>query len=964
MKLLLTFLISCSLFPLICIAQSGTNSSNDSIPTDSSGVSALYNRIISLDEEIRNNPGAQANNFNPQDSATLPIGIVKEIGNTIYIICIDSARFTPQGAFFSVYMAMDFPGADRKIAFAAKNIQFNPKGVLLGNGARLQLVSQQVVALGPKTDLIFKDDGQNFIEWDCNGYKQAGLSLDFVFKGDMLINANDPAQAVKAGLQTVISDLNNIVFQIPSITPFKVKGAEDFIFALSNIVIDRSEYTTPSGVNLSPQALLTYNDDINLWKGFYAGNATVTLPNKLSKKNEQTEIYANDLIIDDSGLSGTFGANNLFSTSDGEMNGKWGFSIDNIQVAIANNHLSSGSLSGSIQVPPLDDQSFSYTASVSQSTSSNNLDYAFSVSPDSSISLSAFKSTLTLGQSSSFNVVSQNDKFVPSMTLNGSWTVDYSKAKFSGLSFQNLKIVTQSPYITSGTFALVNNPDAADNCIGLPISLNSLAMTLTPQSQLSFDVGIGMNLGDTTSGFGVNTVVKFITKRETNAQGQEKIVFDNFAVNTITLDIHTNAFSLQGVIAIMNDDPVFGDLFYGSIALGVGDLFPTPLMASVGFGKMSTYKYWFTDISLPLPAPIPVVPGFNITTLYGGVQNRVQSTQSSQQLLDRVAGVVSTGTNAIPFTPDDTQGLLFRAGVAFSNPKEEVLNGELLLTVAFNPSGGFQSINFLGQAYMMVKREDRQANNAKKVWGDLAVNYDHSQKVFDAGINAGIIVPNTLTGGLNVVLHIDQDDWYFWLNRPSNRAYLNLVNVFDIDTYFMIGTVIDPIPPPPSYVTNLVGAGSIGNIDLNAIGNGNGFATGVNFGVNVGGEFPSSGKWRGYIACNVGGGFDLMMINVENASCSNFPGPIGVNGYYCMGQVYAYLGGALGIRKYGGSNNTELKNEWAVGSLQMAALLQGKLPKPTFVYGAVALQASVLGIIDLNFNAEVELGTDCQLTGI
>ena len=256
------------------------------------------------------------------------------------------------------------------------------------------------------------------------------------------------------------------------------------------------------------------------------------------------------------------------------------------------------------------------------------------------------------------------------MTLNGSWTVDYSKAKFSGLSFQNLKIVTQSPYITSGTFALVNNPDSTNNCIGLPISLNSLAMTLTPQNQLSFNVGIGMNLGDTTSGFGEYSG-KIHHKRETNAQGQEKIVFDNFAVNNITLDIHTNAFSLQGVIAIMNDDPVFGDLFYGSIALGVGDLFPTPLMASVGFGKMSTYKYWFTDVSLPLPTPIPVVPGFNITTLYGGVQNRVQSTQSSQQLLDRVAGVVSTGTNAIPFTPDDTQGLLFRAGVAFSNPKKK-----------------------------------------------------------------------------------------------------------------------------------------------------------------------------------------------------------------------------------------------------------------------------------------------------
>ena len=400
-------LLSLFLFASICcissFAQTGATGSNDSTAVDSSGINSLYNRILSLDDEIRNNPGAQANNFNPQDSSSLPIGIVKEIGNTIYVICIDSAKFTPQGAFFNVYMAMDFPGADRKIAFAAKNIQFNPQGVLLGNGTRLQLVSEQVVGLGPKTDLVFKADGQNFIEWDCNGYKEAGLSLDFVFKGDMLINASNPGQPVKAGLQTVISDLNNIVFQIPSITPFKVKGAEDFIFALSNIVIDRSEFTTPSGVTLSPEALLTYNNDIDSWKGFYAGNATVTLPNKLSKKNDQTEIYATNLIIDDSGLSGAFGANNLFSTSDGEMNEKWGFSIDNIQVAIANNHISSGSISGDVQVPPLDNQSFSYTATVTQNVSSENLDYAFSVTPDTNITLSAFKSTLTLGQSSSVN---------------------------------------------------------------------------------------------------------------------------------------------------------------------------------------------------------------------------------------------------------------------------------------------------------------------------------------------------------------------------------------------------------------------------------------------------------------------------------------------------------------------------------------------------------------------------------
>ena len=192
----------------------------------------------------------------------------------------------------------------------------------------------------------------------------------------------------------------------------------------------------------------------------------------------------------------------------------------------------------------------------------------------------------------------------------------------------------------------------------------------------------------------------------------------------------------------------------------------------------------------------------------------------------------------------------------------------------------------------------------KKFGGSLAVNYDHSQKVFDASINAAITVPNKLSGAVNIDVHIDENDWYFWLNRPSNRAFLNVVNVFNVDAYFMIGTVIDPIPAPPSFVTNLTGGGGIGNIDLAQVGNGNGFATGVNFGVNFDGEFPKETNWRGFIEISVGGGFDLMMINVSNATCQGSSEPVGVNGYYCIGQVYAYLDGSLGARRYNGKQST------------------------------------------------------------
>lgn len=934
---------------------------NTVTPQDSTALQALYDRIISLDNEVRNNPNQQVSNFTPSDSTTLPVGLVKEIGNKVYIICIDSARFTPEGAFFSVYMALDFPDSPKKIAFAAKNVQFNPQGVVVSNGARLQLVSKQEIQIGPKTKMVFKDDGKNFIEWDCNGYKQAGLSIDFEFSKGLFINAINPANPVTAGMELVVQDLNDITFNISEITPFYVKGAKDFKFHLQNIVIDRSEFTTPGAVTLSSQTLATLNNDKDSWKGFYAQNATITLPEKLSKSNNQTEIYASNLIIDDAGLTGEFGANNLFSTDEGKTDGNWGFSVSKIGVKIENNHLKEGSLEGDVEIPILDDAAFEYTAEISE-TDSSELEYNFTISPDKKITINAFKSKLDLEPSSKLSMKSQNNKFVPSAKLNGSWTVDFEKAKVKGLKFQDLTISTNSPYITDGTFSLVTSSDTTSDLFHLPISINSVGMNYTVQQELSFSVGVGLNLGsdseDSNISFAANTTLRVDTKRHL-VNNKNKLQYDKFSVDDIGIDLNTSAFSLEGVISVKNNDPTFGDLFYGSISLKINDLLDSPIMVSAGFGKISGYKYWFTDASVPIT--IPLVGGVSISSVYGGVQNKVSSTISNSDLLDRVVGEISVtpgSSGLIPFEPDQSKGLTFRAGVGLNYTKEDVFNGEAVLTVAFNSSGGFEEIDFLGRAYMMVKREDRDKANVSKVYGNISMSYNNSQKVFDTELNANIIVPNKLTGALNAKMHIDQNDWYFWLNRPSDRAYLNLVDVFNINTYFMIGTQIDPIPAPPSYVTNLTGAGSLQSIDLSQTGNGNGFATGVQFAVSFGGEFPKTTKWRGYIQADVGGGFDLMLFNVQNAHCSGSSDPIGVNGYYCNGQVYAYMNGSLGVKKY--KDDGTIK-DYPLGALQMAALLQGKLPKPTFVYGAVGIHAEVVSIINFDFTADVEFGNDCNI---
>lgn len=925
----------------------------------SSEVENLYNRILALDSTVLNDPSKQTANFNPTDTSSLPIGIVKEIGGVIYAICIDSARFTPQGAEFSVYMAMDFPGANQKIAFAAKNIKFNPKGVLVSQGTKLQLVKETAINLGPNAQLIFKADGGNFINWNCDGYQSCGLSLDFIFNPNIIQNATNPGSPVKASFTTVIQDLKNLYITIPSIDDFYVKGAEDFTFSLSNLALDRSETLNPPNIVLPAVTSQLCNGNLVEWKGFYAGNFSVTLPEKLSKSGQRTKIYATNLIIDDAGVTGAFGATNLFNTDEGEMSG-WGFSITNLQVNVECNHLTGGSLGGKIQIPAMDEQGFTYLASIDENANSGKLDYLFSMSPTDTIdfTISSLKSKVKINPTSQFIVETVNGDFKPKAILNGLWTVDANKGKIKKIAYQNLTFVTAAPYITQGLFSLTsNNSNDKNDLMKFPISISQIGFNTNSSNELMFRVLVGLTIGDTATGFSVNTGLNIVTKRQPNAKGRTTLAYDKITVDDITFSVNTTPFDLSGVISVRNDDPVFGDLFYGSISFKINSFMNNPMMVSAGFGKFPTYKYWFIDASVPVN--IPVGGGVAITSLYGGVSSRVTSTLSESQLISRVVGAITTNPSAgavIPFVPDPDAGLIFRAGVGLqATAKEEAFNGEAILTIALNANGGLAYINFLGNAYLMVKRSERSNPNVAKAYGSIAVNYDNVGKIFDATVAAAILVPNKVTGSVSLKIHVDEDDWYFWLNRPTDRATINIIGLFSANAYFQIGTVIDPLPAPPSYVTNIVGAGGLANLDMTAMSSGNGFLTGMQFNAGFNKCVDITNNWEACASAGFGGGFDMILAKMSPTThCVGSSEPIGVNRWYCMGQVYAYINGNLGAHNKNNNNTVNLI------TINAACLLQGRLPKPTFVYGAIGLEFSFLAI-NFNVTVDAEVGDNCQI---
>jgi hypothetical protein len=973
-KITLLFLV---FFYTVC--QTYGQSGNES---DSTRLANTRQRIFAMDSLIRCEEEKQVGNLKQSDLGnSLPIGMVRMIGGIKYIICIDSARFGPQGASFDVYMAAEFPGSNGKLAFQAKNVPFNPKGVRNGGAkpTRLKLVGDQKIKLGPNMHMVFNADS-NFVQWDCEGYAGMGIDADIFFSKRIMVDAIDTSKQVVTNFHIpLVEDLKTIVVSVSINRPFMVPKLSGFKFTATNLTLDRSETANPFGAQIPNSVLSTY-DTPNNWMGFYASVIAITLPESWSKNTSATTIGASHLVIDDGGVSGDFFATNIFSSSEASMS-DWAYSLDSVRLSLIAGNVVGAGFGGMVSIPQLNDAAIKYHAGITHLPQQPDYSFDFTLSPAATMvyNLPCFNSTVVLYPTTSFGVTYVNNRFKPSAKLNGLFTVNNPKLRLNSLGFSNIALVSHAPYILGGTFALTavdtssagNGTSAGDESqtahqvAGLKLSLDALSIGVNNNvvlihAQVSLCLGGEKLEGSTnnSNSFGVSTGINIFSKLEV-ANGRTKIVYDRFSVDNIAINVNTSPFWLNGIIALRNDDPVFGDLFYGSIQFQLNKLMKNgPALFSVGFGKISGKKYWFVDAGVPVNIQMGSV---TITNLYGGVRYRVQSELTNLQMLDKAfARVPSVVVPTIPFVPNLTLGLGFRAGVALMAAKESAFNAEAMLDVQFNANGGFLSINFDGRARMLVSRANINGGSSAKVLATLSVAYNHETKVFNAALNGLLTMPNYLNGSVNITMHVDSNDWYFYLNRPSNRAIVEVVNLFNANFYFEVGTIIDPLPPPPAAVINALGS-SYSPIAVNAslLGQGDGFLVGAAISAGFSGEFPHNTNWRGFISIGIGAGFDMTMVRLNPGAHCSGEGPAGVNGWYCSGQVYAWLNGALGARRY--SNDGELRQEYSIASINAAALLQGRLPKPTLVNGAVGFQVSLLNIINFGFDADISFGNDCAI---
>lgn len=961
----------------------------------------LNNQVIGIVNTVENSGNyINLGNLSPDSNIALPAGIIKDIGAVRYLIAIDSLKFKKTGAYFSAFAAIEFPGTTQKLAFRASNIKFNPAGVVGGSQSKLYLASTHVIQINPNLKLRLKGNGENWIEWDCNGFKAINLVGNFEFAKNKIIpdSSQTTDTVVTAKFQIYTQDIHNFITSV-SISPFKIKNLNGWSFKVNNAVVDMSELANAPAFTFPPDYPLENLASPQAWTGFALQSLSIKLPPELSKTGKRTEITAGNMMIDRMGVSGIFQVSPLFNSNEGSMSG-WNFSIDELSVGFVTNKVNSGHIKGVVNIPIVDStQSLQYAANIHHNYQTNQTDYNFLITPVSNVNFKVFNASVNLNNNSSISVFVSNGNFKPSANLSGS--ISFSSSKFNSnggqIQFQNLIIVSDAPYITNGVFALTGNSGGQPKLNNFPLTLNGVTLGINQGAPiLSFSVSV--NLSEQNGGsISVGTIINLKGKTETTQQtfGGEypvtftrpKFSFDQISVGAVSVNYQTGPFQLTGIIVFKDNDPIYGNGFFGNIEMKIPSISPTPMAVSTCFGNTGSFKYFYVDAKINTHISLGQVP-IVITRLIGGLYYHMTPNKTTQEdfisLNNNFSGI--TG-NALTYVPSSSVSVGLKAGASYEcTPNQTPYNGDIMLEINFTSSGGLGTVGLGGDIYSMTSASNR-ANAPVK--GKVQMVFDAPNKTFDASALVIINSYGTVTGSGYLKLHIDPETWYACIGRPSAPCNINFLSLANVPFYCMVGNTLDAPAPPPSEITALGNINSFyGNRNVSQLQNGGGFCAGGKIAASISrgfdlGIFSVNGSFSFDL------GFDMMMANYgPNAHCSGTSDKAGVSGWMTEGSMYLSMKGAVNVSghcKFPGDCPKEIETHllciWKhccclsatipclvnesfskdIFTTDVNSVIVAKGPKPIYFAGVLNCHYKIFDVLQGDFDYDFSYGNNCAV---
>lgn len=959
----------------------------------------------------------------------LPVGIKADIGVLTYTILIDSVVMTPRESFLYASMRFDTPEG-KKLYFKGADIKFSSTGGLTGD-AKLMLVGDHPINLdGDNSQLIIKgSNNRTFVEFDCRGYKQLSLDGSLVFstnlvepednKGNVIPNTN-----LAIDFTTSIVDWNDIVVAV-NIPRFRVTKLENVSFEVSDAVLDFSDSRNPPSVvfpqGYADRSPLFIEGNVNLWRGVYIRELTVTLPPEFETKDEEGNIQegtghrvsfkGNNLIMDNLGFTGTVSANNLIPIEKGKI-GNWDFSLDKIYVSIAANEIQEGGFAGKINIP-LNSKAkaeaneeeqkkglFTYNAVIKK-----NNEYLFKVSNATKQEFNLWKADVTLHPSSYIEIKLAEGKFRPKAHLNGEMSMkvglkngeasenEDKNAKLAKLTFQGLEVQTVKPYVKVGSFSL-GTEGGSSKMGGFPIRVNEI---FGAQSGNDIILGIDVTLALIKSddgGFAADGRFKLHAESFENGRDLsyrfKKIEIERFGIN-----IDKGAFAFKGNLNFFNEDPVYGNGISGTVD---AEFKPTlKIQASAIFGTKDNKRYWYVDGLAAFNSGLTVFPGVAFYAFGGGAYYHMKIDDQG------VGSALGRTASGMVYVPDESVGFGLKATIALGvQPGKKAFNADATFEMAFNTGGGLKYINFRGNGYFMTqpvsfdaskiqKQATKLASLSKKagaggvnekpelaeelygsaadagsraqVWASVMINYDFDNRILHGNLKAYVNVAQGVIKGAGAGGLAGEAVLHFapneWYIYIGRPEYENrfAIEVLGLARLDAYFVIGTSIPDSPPPPDNV--SSILGDIDLDYMKELNALSdgAGVGFGASFRVDTGDLTFLMFYGRFAAGLGFDIMLKNYGDAQCKG-RGALGVNGWYANGQAYAYFEGKIGIKV------KIFRKRKSIDILEVGAAVvaQAKLPNPVWVKGIAGGYFSVLGgLVKGRCKFEIEIGEECEL---
>jgi hypothetical protein len=935
------------------------------------------------------------------DLVNLPLGIQQDFGsNASVTVAFSDAKIMEDGTELSVFCKLKVPQSDQPIFFGAQNVKFSREGAFVGD-VKLVLLGEQTLGVIPKIDLKFLPAiggvGGTFAKFNCDGVTEISIDAMAILDPSLLSKTDNEGneianERVEGNIKTVIKNWGDLLLDV-SFPNFTIKKS-DVAFSVKNAVLDLSETRNANNIVFpndynSPQFI---GGDKSAWKGIYVKNVEVFLPKLLSDKEtkKRAKLSGENLLIDNMGISGAFGYEGTILKT-GDMNSNWSYSIDSVGLKLKANELVSFGFRGEIVMPLTGNKNpFKYRAFYETgnhyrflASPSNNVDFPLLVGKGSIYNTSYIKVDVVNG---SFKAEAKLDGKIEITKIGKNSVLTVKDVEFNGL-----RIRTYTPFLSVENFSA----GVGAKIGAFEISINKIGLSAN-ESMSKLDIEAQIKVSTIIDAKGGISLVGDMTQYDQNNAWK----FNKVVINEIGIKTAFSGFDLDGTLNFYDQHVVYGNGFKGKVKLKIK--FPaSDIQAQAMFmsGSKDGYKYWYFDALAQLNPGIPLGGAIKLTAIGGGAYYHCYMGKNRGSMIDS-----NSLNKEVDYIPDSKTAFGFKAAIGLKGTGD-LVNAMATYEMAFNENWGVRFIKIYGQAEVMTaipgigsleaignrinKITDQVQKASKDMLPDLLVkeaikveqsnidpkgaitaimdmtlDFENSSfhGLFEAYVNVagGIVQGRGAKGRAGwAVIHFDPNDWYFYVGTPDDRLGLRIgvgpVSVLT-GSYFCMGSVLPPSPPPPARVAEILGA-TVEELDYmrdeNKIKTGGGVAFGASLEVNTGDlTFAIF-----YAKFEAGIGFDVMLKNYgSNTSCKGSSGAVGINGWYANGQVYAYLAGELGVKV----NLFFIKGRFPIISAGLAALLQAKLPNPFWMQGNLGGYFSVCGgLVSGRYRFKFELGEKC-----